>query len=186
MKKAFLSFVVGIFAGFYALSAAATVLTFDDLNTGGAGAVAPAYGDLTLNGWWHIDTPPYGYPAASAPTILYNSESAYTNTPEILFASTVDVLSVYLADFSSGTVTLHGYLGTTLLHSLTVDPVAGVMTKFMLGFTGIDKFVMETTQGRTYAFMDNLEYGASVPEPASLMLMGFALAALGAARRKSV
>lgn len=171
-----------------ATSASASVLNFDDLNTGGAGAVSSsAYTGFTLNGWWHIDNPPYGYPYASFPTVIYNSESNYTNTPEILSSSKINVLSVYLADFSSGTVDLLGYSGASLLYSLTVDPVNGAMTKYALNFNGIDRFVMRTTNGKTYAFLDNFEYeaaGNNVPEPASLALIGLGVAGLVVSRRQ--
>lgn len=173
---------------FTATSATAAVLNFDDLNTGGAGAVSSsAYSGFTLNGWWHIDNPPYSYPYASSPTTIYNSESAYTNTPEIISSSPIDVLSIYLADYNSGTVDLLGYSGSSLLYSLTVDPVVGSMTQYTLNFNGIDRFVMQTTSGVTYAFMDNFEYvpgGNSVPEPASLALLGLGFAGLVLSRRK--
>ncbi len=169
------------------LPAGATVLTFDDLNSNSTGIVPNSYAGLTFNNWWHIDTPPYSYPYTSAPTVIYNSEDPYTNAPEILFGQTVDVLSVYLADFSSVSVTLHGYLGATELFTTTVFPNSSFMTQYTLSFTGIDSFVMQTTDGE-YAFMDNLEYKVTaVPEPETyaLFMAGLGLMGFIARRRKN-
>lgn len=164
--------------------AGAAVLTFDDLNTGGAGAVSTSYAGYIFNNWWHIDSPPYSYPNASAPTVIYNSESSYTNTPEIVFGTAVDVDSLYLADYNSGSVTLRGYSGATEIYT-DVIALTSSMVQYAINFDGIDRFVMETTPGSTFAFLDNLEVNASsVPEPATLALASLGLASLGVTRRR--
>lgn len=184
MKKFLVSAFVGaVVAAAGVAPAFATVLNFDDLNTGGAGAVASSYAGFTFNNWWHIDSPPYGYPTQSFPTVIYNSESSYTNTPEILFGSSMDVLSVYLADFNSGSVTLRGFSGATELYTLNFA-LTGSMQQYNLNFMGIDRFVMQTTAGTTYVFMDDLELDSAVPEPAALSLVGLGLLGVALARRQ--
>jgi hypothetical protein len=164
--------------------ASATVLTFDDLNLGNGDphVVPTSYGGLTFNGWNSLDNPPLFYPVASAPTIVYNSQLDYTNTPEILSAAPMDVLSAYFADYSSGFVTLHGYLGATELYTVTIFPSLVSMTQYPLNFLGIDRFVMEVGIGE-YAFMDNFEFQpAAVPEPATMLLFGIGV--VGAIRMR--
>lgn len=59
------------------------------------------------------------------------------------------------------------------------------MTEYTLNFNGIDKFVMETSAGTSYSFMDNFTYeSANVPEPATIALMGLGFAGMNYMRRR--
>lgn len=167
--------------------AMAGVLHFDDLAGGDfAGPVPTNYAGFTFNGWSFINAVDAPYPYASAPIIVYNAEDPYTNTPEILFGSRYNVKSVYLSDFNAGSVTLRGFAGATETYT-SVLSIGQSMTKFDLNFMGIDRFVMETPQGMTFAFLDDLEIQPA-PEPGSLALMclGLLCAALHSHRRRSI
>jgi len=183
-KFALVAVLVLVSAG----QAMAGVLHFDDLAGGDfSGPVPINYAGFTFNGWSFINAVDAPYPYASAPIIVYNAEDPYTNTPEILFGSRYNVKSVYLSDFNSGgSLTLRGFSGATEIYT-SVLGIGQSMTKFDLNFMGIDRFVMETPQGMTFAFLDDLEIEPA-PEPGSLALMclGLLCVALHARRLRSV
>jgi hypothetical protein len=169
----------------FSMSASAAVLTFDDLTAAiGYGPVGPSYAGYTFKNWAFINSPPYPYPTASGTTIVFNTAGS---SAEILFGKSVDVDSLFIADFSTNNdVKMMGYANGELKYSAAYAPIAGAMTKYFTNFDGIDRLVFNFPFASS-AFFDSIEVNPSnpVPEPVSALLIAVGGLALTLSRRRA-
>ncbi len=77
------------------------------------------------------------------------------------------------------------YLGAALVGVVAVDALNyGSLSFAGLGFTGLDRVHIIVTGAWTDPTFDNLTYQVSVPEPATVALLGLGLVSIGFARRR--
>lgn len=178
--------------------ASAATLTFDDISAAALGTIPDGYGgfDWTSGGFIDGDdifaTSGYANGAVSGEYVGYNE----FEDPLTITGPAFDFVSVYLtAAWNNGlTVRVSGYLGAALLYQQSVLVSTGGPTLFNFNYLGIDRLVFESSGGTnagltglgTHFAMDNFEYNAdtTVPEPATLMLVGFGAAGLAARARR--
>lgn len=184
--------IVGLFA--FSGLASATVLTFDDISTGGSVVGMPAgYGGFT----WDSNIGVYGTPQdpynpKSAPNrVLFNYNccvGVYGESDAIVNSGTVVFNGAYFSGYAiGGPVYFNLYDGGALVWTSGSLTPTSTPTFLASGYSGqVDKIGIVGNEG--YFVMDNFTFnGSSVPEPTSLLMLGSgALGLAGILRRKLV
>src|SRR5215831_7948572 len=192
-KYLWMPFVLAILA----VASSATITTID-FNGGTTGvAIGGAYSGLgvtfTEGSWSPVIYPAYGIGVVSTSAVGWNPPFSPTAAVPItaVFSSPQSSVSIDGLDV--------GFNGVELVALNAGNGVVGFSTAFGVG-AGVNNFVTLTVSGPGIVkaewyeigqvpgdgvLFDNLSFTSSVPEPASLMLLGTGLlTAVGAARRK--
>jgi hypothetical protein len=185
-----------------AQSRATMVIGFDDLSTPYTGSgiadwgfVPTSYQGLTWTGFEVLngDGPGNNYKTvygnSYGPTSSHNF--AYNGDDGYLITTVADPFNFISADFTSfvqndtyqsfsaRSLTLTGYVGNTVVYTLSVNPLpTNKFTTVTANFIGIDTLEIKSDAAGHYWGMDNF----TVPEPATIGLLS--LGALSLLRRK--
>jgi hypothetical protein len=156
--------------------------------------------DTTYNSAYHNNT---AFP--SSPNAAYNVDGITQIQMDTSSSGPINVIGAHFAywalydktfqeqgytfphGLSSASVTVTGYLGSTLVGSVILS-LTSEFQYLTLGFNNVDKLTFANDGNyRNYWLMDNLEY-TPVPLPASVLLLGcglLSLAGLGFRRKNS-
>ena len=162
--------------------AGATVLTFEDL--AGSGAIADGYGGINWGGQWqHYGDPQAPYTPHSGSQRIYN----LPRDSDIPFFFISDVVFgggwfAGVANFAQ--VGWDLYYNGVLVHSTPRSFISDTPLFIGSGYGGlVDEVRVFSSQGDFYV-IDDIEFNAAIPEPASLTLLGAGLAGLAAKVRR--
>lgn len=162
--------------------ASVTDCTFDDLQ--GQAPVPDGYCGITWYGNWTY----YGfaqdpYNPHTPPNRIYDSSNSTNffsfNTPSVFDGA-------WIAGYSFATVTFDLYNGNTLVWTSTTGVPSSTPTFLASGYNGLVTKVVVDSPSPDFFILDDVTYSTSggVPEPASLLLLGSGLLALGSRARK--
>ena len=182
-----------------ASSAHAILINFDS-GLSDLSLIPNGYGGLTWSNFAASDTSTYTSPNGYINGVVspqYVAFDAFGSPATFSSATPFTFNSAYLtAAWNNGlNVQVDGYLGTTLVHSLSLvlDTTGPALEQF--NWANIDSVTFTPSGGTpagyngagTHFAMDNLTINdaRTVPEPASIALVGLGLFGLGLSRRKS-
>ena len=187
-QKLLLAMVAVGLAG--AMSANATLITFDDLTDNGTGTpIANGYAGLNWDNFYVLNAPAYdlnpsGYLAGmvSANNVAYN---AFANEA-IISDSLFTLSSGYLTGAWNNNlqVEIKGYNGATLLYDNTYTLSSTAPTLINFNYVGVDQVTFDSFGGTqnpnyqgngTHFVMDNLTINAMPVPEASTMIAGMLL-----------
>lgn len=170
------------------VAANATVLTFDEFN----GANVTYVGTYDSNGFRITGGTISGI--GSAYSSVFATGALFDNSPD----GAITLRRIDGGAFSLDSIDMTrfpGYSGGAPINMLAFDasdvqvdsasfvlPDSTAFNHYDIGFANVYKVTW--TQAFAYHAFDNITLDASVPEPATLMLVGLGLAGIGAARRR--
>lgn len=173
-----------------------TLLDFEGFTSGQNADVLFAASGVTFSGAvantriWDPPFPPGGQVASSG-TGVFGPSAPESNPVTMTFASPESFVEFFFADTltfagTSYTFTAFGS-GGVFLENLVV-PNASLGAPFYTGFVRgaadiVSIEISPSEVGENWS-VDDLRFGSSVPEPASLALLGLGLSGLGFARRR--
>jgi hypothetical protein len=184
IAKILVGVVLTVFLLGMAAYASTTVCTFDDLV--GQAPVPDGYCGITWSGNWTyygFSQPPYN--PHSPPNRIYDQSNS-TNffsfpTPEVFQGA-------WIAGNSFATVTFDLYNGNNLVWTSATGIPTDTPTFLASGYSGLVTKVVVDSPAPDFFILDDVTYGTGggTPEPASLLLLGSGLLALGSRARKAL
>jgi hypothetical protein len=156
----------------------ATVLTFDDLT--GQAAMPANYMGFDFSAWTHYDFDQPPYTPASPPTRLYTFDA---NAP-VSSAADFTFDGAFFSGEQDATVTFELYDNGVLVHTSSTLAPTVVPAFLSSGYGGLIDEVVVVSPRPDFYVMDNFTFNGSVPEPATLALLGIAVVGLGFSRRR--
>ena len=189
--------VIGLMLASLSVAANANVITFDDaITTDSSGFSTQGYNFDVLTNHYHLESTTTRYGTNSATTSLIIDDFAGDNSLSVssiagtnFDLSSFDIISAGTS-FGSTTVSIVGALagGGTLSYTYNDSDLNNFET-VNLGWSNLTSVTFNgfgnTGSGENFFRLDNLNVAAnSVPEPASLLLLGLGLAGIGFTKKK--
>ncbi len=155
------------------VNAGTVVVNFDDLI--GSALVPDGYGGIDWGGQWEYydsDQPPYN--PSSPPDRVYD----WVTEGQFSFLAPTVFDGAWFAGYSFATVQFNLYLSGVLMASSGVLSPSDVPTFLGSGYAGLVDKVGVLSPSPDFFVMDDVTYQSSIPEPATLSLVGGAVGLL--------
>lgn len=196
---------VAVYVSAAMTSASAATITFDDVNPAAQAAIPNGYSGLDWDNFSTIDPAAAGVtPSTSGyfKSITSGKYSAFNIDGDPAAISSVGTFNLISGNFTAAwsnglQLTITGYNGASILHTLTVGLTTTSPLSEVLNWIGLTKVTFSTAGGtdiegqnpiRTQFAVDDLKVVAATPIPGSLLLLLTgcgAIGALGFKRRRS-
>ena len=179
----------------------ATVLTFDEILTGGDNEmpIYDGYGGLTWDNIWATDgdinwfgvPTGYFYGTVSGTNVAFNGDGLSAAVSDSLF----DFTGAYLTGaWNNGlSIQVRGYRGGIVEYDRTVVVDSTAPNFFRFDYAGVDRLTFDSFGGTNAGFggegyhfvMDNFTFNeaAPIPEPSTILLLGAGLVAVAYLRK---